>query len=652
MNPQDPLEINNNDDSNRQAKPTTTAADLILHYLEQIGVEYVFGVPGGAIEPLYDALARSQRRGGPRPVVARHESGAAFMADGYARETGKLGVCCATTGPGATNMITGVASAYMDHIPMLAITAQTSLKTFGRGAAQESSCTGVNTVAMYQHCTRYNTLVSHADQIERKLISAITTAMHPPYGPAHLSIPIDILREPTIIDHAVNLHALLSPSKMLDSDAVDQLYRSLFSAHNIVFVLGAGAWQAADAILELAVLIKAQVITTPEGKGLVSSFHPQYRGVYGISGHMTAHTLLKSKPADLVLTIGANLDEFNTNGWEPTELFGKKVVFIDNSPLYFTRAPMARRYISGNLSEIFGRLLARCQRIRNGDKESTRWQHDQESRPSDIPVIPFERRANGRRRDRSSDRFRGVSYLHTNERRQDTDRRNTSAPPPVSRRFILKNEDKYVSDATPIKPQRLMYDLSRLFPPNTRFLADNGNSTFWAIHYLHPVNRRMIGRRPMATGTVRLGMGFLSMGWGIGAAVGTALASRGNPVVCITGDGSLLMGGQELSVAVQEKLPVIFVILNDAALGTVKHGQLLGGAEPVGFELPHINFAAYAKAMGASAHSIKSPKDMADLDIAALCRHTGPTVLDVHIDPDEVPPIEERIKMLQPEIYN
>jgi len=140
-------------------------ADLLVAYLEQLGVEYVFGVPGGAIEPLYDALARSERRGGVRAVVARHETGAAFMADGYARNSGKLGVCCSTTGPGATNMITGVASAYENNVPMLVITAQTAISTFGKGAIQDSSCTGVNTVGLYSHCTRYNTLISHIDQL-------------------------------------------------------------------------------------------------------------------------------------------------------------------------------------------------------------------------------------------------------------------------------------------------------------------------------------------------------------------------------------------------------------------------------------------------------------------------------------------------------
>ena len=167
--------------------------DLLINYLEQLGVEYIFGIPGGAIEPLYNALARSEARGGPRAIVARHETGAAFMADGYSRNTGKLGVCCATTGPGATNLITGVASAYENNIPLLVITAQTALSTFGRGAFQESSCTGVNTVGIFEHCTRYNTLISHVDQFETKLATAIMTAFQAPMGTVNIRVPLDVM---------------------------------------------------------------------------------------------------------------------------------------------------------------------------------------------------------------------------------------------------------------------------------------------------------------------------------------------------------------------------------------------------------------------------------------------------------------------------
>jgi acetolactate synthase-1/2/3 large subunit len=625
-------------------------ADLILHYLEQIGVEFIFGIPGGGIEPLYNALARSQRRGGPRPVVARHESGAAFMADGYARESGKLGVCCATTGPGATNMLTGVASAYMDHIPLLAITAQTSLRTFGRGAAQESSCTGVNTVAMYQPCTRYNSLVSHAEQLERKLISAITAALQHPYGPAHLSIPIDILRTPLNVDPAINIHTLFPSSTSVDNKTISLLYRTLYTARNIVFVLGAGAGKATNTIFELANLIKAQVVTTPHGKGLVDSYHRQYRGVYGLAGHPTAHNILKDKTIDTVLAIGTDLDELATNGWYPSALLSEKMIFIDSSPHYFSRSPMARHHISGNITDLFSRLLSRFHSIREREGEHTPSKHIQNMEQRDFPIVPFERRAKDRRIRQPPETFEGVSYLHAMERRHVPERRHSTDSPLAARHFRLKDEDKYLSNSTPIKPQRLMYDLSRLFPSNTRFLADIGNSFLWVIHYLHPAKWNLIDRHLSSTGTIRLGMGFSPMSWAIGSSIGTALAAPENPVVCITGDGALLMGGQELTTAIQEKLPVIFVILNDAALGTVKHGQQLAGAELIGFDLPKIDFVTYAKSMGAEAHAINSPADMSKLDIASLCNRDGPTVLDVHIDPDEIPPLEERIKMLEADV--
>ncbi|MDF3035359.1 MAG: Acetolactate synthase, partial [Paucimonas sp.] len=198
-------------------------ADLLIAYLEQMGVEYIFGVPGGAIEPIYNSLARSQRRGKLRPIVARHEAGAAFMADGYARETGKLGVCVATSGPGATNLITGVATAYDNGVPMLVITGQPPLPAFGKRALQESACTGVNTLGMFRHCTRYNSLVSHPEQMEQKLIAALMRATRTPRGPAHLTIPLDILKSDCPTPH-YDLRALLQPPAMIDEAAVESLY--------------------------------------------------------------------------------------------------------------------------------------------------------------------------------------------------------------------------------------------------------------------------------------------------------------------------------------------------------------------------------------------------------------------------------------------
>ena len=619
------------------ANTVSEAGDLLVNYLAQIGVDYVFGVPGGAIEPLYNALARSARREGPRAIVARHEAGAAFMAEGYTRETGKLGVCCATTGPGATNLMTGVASAYQDNIPMLVITAQTPINTFGKGAIQDSSCTGINTVGMFQYITRYSSLVSHADQLEQKLIRAITAAFQSPCGPVHLSIPLDILRSPLAHSQpACNLKQLLKPAVLVDLVRIKELAAHISKSRALVLLVGEGCGEAIADILEFALLKGATVITTPHGKGLVSPYHPSYKGVFGFAGHTTAEEVLRDTHVDLVLAIGTNLDEFGTNGWDATALLNDRMIHIDANEANFARSSMARLHVSGNIAAIFKILL-----------EEYHYHNSTHTGMPGSPTVKIERRVEERRgaANKIIDAVPPFVPHVVVEREPDRRQTETGRQLPV-RHFVFADEDKYRDDVTPIKPQRLMYDLARLFPPYTRFLADTGNTLLWTIHYLQPFDRRISGRRVPAGGMFRINMGLASMGWAIGAAVGTALGCPGMPVVCITGDGSFLMSGQEITTAIMEKLPVVYVILNDAALGTVKHGQRLGKAEKVGFELPEIDFAMMARAMGANAYVIKSPKDMANLDVAALCKNPGPTVLDVRIDRQEVPPLGMRMRSL------
>jgi acetolactate synthase-1/2/3 large subunit len=205
-----------------------------------------------------------------------------------------------------------------------------------------------------------------------------------------------------------------------------------------------------------------------------------------------------------------------------------------------------------------------------------------------------------------------------------------------------------------------MRELGTRFPPSTRFLADTGNSTAWSVHYLHPhsdqrfTERRLSGnsrkaiegQRRTQGGWLRVTMNFASMGWAIGGAIGTAKGNPNVPVVCITGDGSMLMNGQELSVAVAEELSVIFVVLNDQSLGMVKHGQRLAGAEAIGCALPPTDFAMLARALGAQGITLHSPEEMDELDINAICTRKGPTLLDVHIDPEAVPPMNVRMRVL------
>ena len=184
-----------------------------------------------------------------------------------------------------------------------------------------------------------------------------------------------------------------------------------------------------------------------------------------------------------------------------------------------------------------------------------------------------------------------------------------------------------------------MTELPNLFSPNTRYLADTGASFAWATHYLHPFDRRVVGKREVHGGLFKACLEFASMGWAIGSAIGAALAQPDSPVVCITGDGSVLMSGQELTVAVQEQLPVIFVILKDSGFGMVRHGQRLTGAEQIGVDMPHANFATMARALGADGYVVHSPDDLLGIDVKKICSQNKPTVLDVRIDQNEVPPI-------------
>ena len=616
-------EINSRKNVTQLPSASYELGDLLISYLEQLEVEYVFGIPGGAIEPLYNALARSEHRGGPRAVVARHETGAAFMADGYARNSGKLGVCCGTAGPGTTNLMTGVASAYDNHSPLLVITAQTAITNFGKRAAQESGDTGINTVAMFEHCTCYSTLVSHADQFERKLTSAIMHALQAPRGPAHLSIPLDVFRSKAAVNKpSYTLDNLFERKSLVDDESLNKLGHELLENGRAVFIVGEQCADAISTILDVALMLNIEIVTTPHAKGLVSPYHPLFRGVIGFSGHSTALETIGRRDTDLVVAIGTTLSETASNNWDECVL-NNKLIHVDSVERNFAGSPMAKLHVHGDIAASFEKLL---------EYLNVKLTYDPSLEKRKTKIEKAE--------------ALGASGQIT------------------KRHFSMENEEKCSSNNSPIKPQRLMNELPKLFPPNTHYLCDSGNSMVWSIHYLHPYDRRVKSRRftsnvnniidhQRSSGRrVRNGSIFWtcleygSMGWAIGSSIGTALACANDPVVCITGDGAMLMSGGDITVALQEKLNVVFIILNDAEYGMVKHGQRLGTGEPVAYKLPRINFVKWGKSMGIPGYYIHAPHDLEKLDIDKIINKPGPKILDVYVDPEEVPPIKNRLQAL------
>ncbi|PCI22398.1 MAG: acetolactate synthase [Piscirickettsiaceae bacterium] len=598
----------------------TNTCDLLLHYLEQLGVEYIFGIPGGAIEPLYNALAKSEQRGGIRAITARHETGAVFMADAYARNTGKLGVCCSTTGPGATNMITGIASSYENNTPLLIITPQVPQDKQGRRAFQDSGDTSTNILGMFRFCTRYNSSVTHIGQFQHKFFSAIRAAYGSPNGPVHLSIPSDVLKaKPISTIKDINTANLLRRPILKDDHAIGALLKEINNAKNIVFVVGSGSQCSVSLILKCVTQLNAKFVSTPNGKAFVNPYHSSYYGVIGFAGHKSATEILKDKSTDLVIAIGTSFGEFTSNSWDSTTLLNNKLIHIDDIDDHFSRTAMAKLHVGGDIPTILEAILAQecSSAVKRVDA------HIKEVKS----VID-------------------KTMLFVQKHRDTMQLMN----------FSVDEPNKASNTSSPLKPQYLMSRLTKIFPINTRYIADIGNSFVWAIHYLNPYDRRINqrrtskridnGRRQADAGLIQICTEFCSMGWGIGGAIGTALAHPKDPVVCIVGDGSFLMSGQEITVALQEKLNVIFLIMNDQQLGMVKHGQHLNHVADTGNKLPNISYALMGSAMGIMSNTIETANDLNNLNIDAICKRNGPTILDVRIDPNETPPMSSRLKGL------
>jgi acetolactate synthase-1/2/3 large subunit len=570
-----------------------TLSDLIVEYLERFGVEYVFAVPGSPLGPLFDALARSARRGGPRAVLSRHESGAAFMADGYARGSGRIGVCCTTTGPGATNLITGVASACAEKIPLLAITTQTRLPQFSFGSFQDSTRNGIDIMGMFEHCTRYNSMVTHPEQLERKLAAALTTALGRPKGPAHLSIPVDILAAESAGPACfVNLQTVLSAEQeIFDNSALERLWleivKVLDDGGRIVLLAGCNALGGGNEITRFAELTDSKIITTPRGKAAINPYHPLYRGVFGCSGHSSARQALAEENVDLIIAIGTNLSEWATSRWDPILLNGKLVHIHDNSTC-FSRSPMARLHLLGDTVSVFKRLNDR---------------------------LEIERRK--------------VSINFPPNEKVETDSLENRVYIPANINVIDPTACDEGDPDRPVRVPRLFAELIERLPMESRYFIDNSNSVPWSIHYFfHP--------RPEA---YHLSIEFATMAWAIGAAIGSEFADRSSPAVCITGDGCYLMSGQEITVALEDKLPVIFVVINDSAYGLIRHAHRHGGKEKVEFAIPNVDFAMMARATGARAYTIRTARELESVDWKVMADRQGPTLLDIWVDPEDAPPL-------------
>lgn len=331
----------------------TSAVHLLLDYLEQEGVGHVFGIPGGPIIPLYEAM---YARGRITPVLAKHEGGAAFMADAYARATGRIGVCCTTTGPGATNALTGIAVSHADHVPVLLLTAQVPTRQFGMGAFQESSPELSDIVSMFKPATKWSTMLHHPARMGATIRMALRVMQSGTPGPVHLSLPLDFMTQ-MVQDQAAARSAYRFAPPGGDRAEIERAAVLLRAARSPVILAGQGvnisrAW---GPLRRLAEATGIPVATTFKAKGCLPEDHPLSLGVFGPSGSEATRERLLGSGTDALLVAGSGLGEVATCGFDP-RLGAKTLIQVDIDPAAIGRNYPVTAGLAGDAGAVLNEL--------------------------------------------------------------------------------------------------------------------------------------------------------------------------------------------------------------------------------------------------------------------------------------------------------
>ena len=347
------------------SKEILSGAEAIIRSLELLGIDTIFGLPGGAILPTYDPLMDSKQI---RHILVRHEQGAGHAAEGYASATGKLGVCIATSGPGATNLVTAIADAHMDSVPLLAITGQVGSKLIGTDAFQEADIVGIT-----MPITKHSFLVTRAEDIPETIASAYLIATTGRPGPVLVDVTKDaqIAKAPFVWPPKVDLPGY-KPVTKAHGKQIAAAAQMIAEAQKPVLYVGGGIIRsrASEELLKLAELINVPVVTTLMARGAFPDSHPQNLGMPGMHGTVPAVTALQK--ADLLITLGARFDD-RVTGDVKSFAPGAKVIHVDIDPAEIGKIRFADVPIVGDLKEVITELNAEIASTQKKKPELAEW---------------------------------------------------------------------------------------------------------------------------------------------------------------------------------------------------------------------------------------------------------------------------------------
>ena len=532
-----------------------TGAEIVIQCLREQGVDTVFGYPGGAILNIYDALYKHQDE--ITHILTSHEQGAAHAADGYARSTGKVGVCLATSGPGATNLVTGIATAYMDSVPVVAITCNVGTKLLGKDSFQEIDITGVT-----MPITKYNFIVKDVNRLAQVMRRAFTIAQTGRPGPVLIDITKDVTEAQCDYEYQAPAEIVRQTDTITEED-MDRALEMIRNARKPFIFVGGGAViaGASDELKAFAHKIQAPVADSLMGKGAFDGKDELYTGMVGMHGTKTSNFGITE--CDLLIVVGAR---FSDRVIGNASKFAKnaRIIQIDVDRAEINKNIRVAASIVGDAKTILRKLNARLDPVNHDE-----W----------IAHI-----------ERMKDMY-PLRY----------DKRLLTGP------YIIQTIDE-------------------LTPDDAIIVTEVGQHQMWAAQYYNFRSPR----------TFITSGGLGTMGFGLGASIGTKLGNPDRVVVNIAGDGCFRMNMNEIATAARYKIHIIEVIINNHVLGMVRQWQTLFYGKRYSQTVlnDNVDYVKLSEAMGATAYRVTQKEEFAKIFQEAMGKE-GPVVIDCQIGCDD-----------------
>ena len=547
---------------------------MLLRSLHDEGVELIFGYPGGAALHIYDAIFRQDKID---HILVRHEQGATHAADGYARATGRPGVVLVTSGPGATNAVTGIATAFMDSIPMVVISGQVASHLIGTDAFQETDMIGIS-----RPVVKHSYTIFDAEDIPRIIKEAFHVATSGRPGPVVIDIPKDMTAPENLFEYSYPEKANIrsyNPPVNPDQNQIKRAVIEIMQAKKPVIYAGGGAIasNAEEELIQLNEILDVPVTNTLMGLGIYPATHKRFLGMLGMHGTYQANMAMHN--ADLIIAIGARFDDRITNN--PSKFSpDAKVIHLDVDHSSVSKIIEANIAVFGQVKNSLQSMIELLNKnLDNYNKDNlTEW-HSQIAEWKSLHGLNYE---------------------------------------------MYKDE----SDSHPILPQAVVQHVYNVTNGNAYVTSDVGQHQMFAAQYYHfDKPRRWINSGGLGT-----------MGFGLPAAMGVKFAFPDEEVVCITGEGSIQMCIQELSTCLQYNLPIKIININNEALGMVKQWQDMnyGGRHSESTyqdSLP--DFVKLAESYGHVGIKVEKNSDLKDALEKAFSMKDRLVFVDVYVDPAE-----------------